>query len=116
MRENNYENTPMLRTVEHSTMGDGLRHTAIDQEEEVVFDQQQMHGAPLTAGNNSYAGQYHEFSAEDDERMGRNRQRKAYATNEHSHTRSKSFESGRNGDQNGRFDSLILAKRIKNEN
>ena len=76
-----------------------------------------MHGAPLTAGNNSYAGQYHEFGdAEEEDRMGRNRRRKAYATNEHSHTRSKSFESGRNGDQNGRFDSLILAKRIKNEN
>ena len=42
MRENNYENTPMLRTVENSTIGDGLRHTAIggieQEDEEVVFD------------------------------------------------------------------------------
>ena len=39
MRENNYENTPILRTVDNLTIGDGLRHTAIGQEdEEVVFD------------------------------------------------------------------------------
>ena len=42
MRENTYENTPMLRTVENSTIGDGLRHTAIggieQEDEEVVFD------------------------------------------------------------------------------
>ena len=38
---NNYDNTPMLRTVENSTIGDGLRHTGIgdqDEGEEVVFD------------------------------------------------------------------------------
>ena len=43
MRENNYENTPILRTVDNLTIGDGLRHTAIgggigQEDEEVVFD------------------------------------------------------------------------------
>ena len=43
MRENNYENTPILRTVDNLTIGDGLRHTAIGggiehEDEEVVFD------------------------------------------------------------------------------
>ena len=43
MRENNYENTPILRTVDNLTIGDGLHHTAIgggigQEDEEVVFD------------------------------------------------------------------------------
>ena len=73
---------------------------------------------PHTAGNSYVGGQFKEFAVEED-RAGRNRKRHAYASNEISPNRSRSYESGsqaHNGDHTGRFDSLILAKRIKNEN
>ena len=39
--KNNEGMTPIIRTVENSQIGDGLRHDADQEEEVVVFDDQQ---------------------------------------------------------------------------
>ena len=113
----------MVRTVEHSQVGEGLRTQKDDMGEEVVvFDDPNTHSAPYTADNGftgvarqSDGGQFTEF---DQERPTRDRRKKfdrygGYDSPERS--MNNSVNLGYGGDS-GRFDSLILAKRIKNEN
>ena len=123
--------SPFVRTIEHSQIGEGLKHSEAkggDDDEVVLFDKQEL---PHTAGGDVGGGNRDDiFGAppefDQDDRPTRSRRKKFDRGSDNKHngmvalSPTRSLDGGakmlRSGGESGRFESLILAKRIKNEN
>lgn len=108
------------QTVENSLIGEGLKQTHVTEEEDevVLFNNTEL---PHTADNDSRGRLANTIIGTEfeEERPGRDRRKKFDRYGMDSPARS--LEDGNNnprpyGGDSGRFNSLILAKRIKNEN
>ena len=119
------QESPIVRTVENSQVGEGLNQKVVGDDEVVIFnDQEKQQDAPHTADAEASARRnFNTLGDLDDDRPGRERRKKRYDkyATIGSASPARSLEDptardGHYGGDSGRFNSLILAKRIKNEN
>ena len=115
------DESPQIRTVENSQIGEGLNllRPPGDDVEVVIFHNEEDKEVPHTADNDS-RGHMPSLSEFEEERPGRGRRKKFDRYGESCGSPARSMEAINNnvpyGGDSGRFNSLILAKRIKNEN
>jgi len=120
------DESPQIRTIENSQVGEGLNNlrqggNEEDADQVVIFHEEKPQEVPHTADNDGRRHVKKLGDFDEEERPGRERRKRfdRFATVGSASPARSMEDDGRDGHyggDSGRFNSLILAKRIKNEN